>query len=58
MFDAADAGRPGSQPSQAQTAEVGRRGAGQQDGPRRLEADGHRSALRRQIRAAALASAT
>jgi transposase len=39
------------QPSQAQTAEVGRRGAGQQDGPRRLEADGHRSALRRQIRA-------
>ena len=31
-------------PSQAQTAEVGRRGAGQQNGPRRLEADGHRRA--------------
>jgi hypothetical protein len=29
-------------PSQAQTAEVGRRGVGQQDGPHRLEADGHR----------------
>ena len=38
-------------PSQAQTAEVGRRGAGQQDGPRRLEADGHRRQLRREIRA-------
>jgi transposase len=38
-------------PSQAQTAEVGRRGAGQQDGSRRLEADGHRPQLRREIRA-------
>ena len=29
-------------PSQAQAAEVGRRGTGQQDGSHRLEADGHR----------------
>ena len=29
-------------PPQAQTAEVGRRGVGQQNGPHRLEADGHR----------------
>jgi len=32
-------------PSQAQTAEVGRGGAGQQGGPRRLEADGQWSML-------------
>jgi len=32
-------------------AEAGRRGAGQQNGPRRLEADGHRPKLRPQIRA-------
>ena len=36
---------------QAQVAEVGRRGAGQQDGAHRLEADGHRRKLRREIRA-------
>ena len=37
--------------SQAQTAEAGRRGVGQQDGSRRLEADGHRRQLCREIRA-------
>ena len=38
-------------PPQAQTAEVGRRGVGQQNGPHRLEADGHRQRLCREIRA-------
>jgi hypothetical protein len=38
-------------PPQAQTAEVGRRGVGQQNGPHRLEADGHRQQLCREIRA-------
>ena len=32
-------------PPQAQAAEIGRRGAGQQDGSHRLEADGHRRTL-------------
>ena len=36
---------------QTQVAEVGRCGAGQQDGPRRLEADGHGRQLLREIRA-------
>ena len=34
--------------SQAQAAEAGRRGAGQQDGAHRLEADGHGRTLRRE----------
>ena len=41
-------------PPQAQTAEVGRRGVGQQNGPHRLEADGHRQQLCREIRACRL----
>ena len=36
---------------EAQTAEVGRRGVGQQNGPHRLEADSHRQQPRREIRA-------
>jgi transposase len=38
-------------PSQAQATEAGRRGVGQQDGPHRLEIDGHGRQLRRDIRA-------
>jgi transposase len=37
-------------PAQAQTGEARRRGAGEQDRPRRLEADGHQRKLRREIR--------
>ena len=37
-------------PSQAQAAEAGCRGVGQQDGSHRLEADGHRRNLRGDIR--------
>ena len=38
-------------PQAANRREVGRRGVGQQDGPHRLEADGHRQRLCREIRA-------
>ncbi len=38
-------------PPQTQTAEVGRRGVGQQNGPHRLEAYGHRRKLRCEIHA-------
>ncbi len=36
---------------QTQAAEIGSRGAGQQDGARRLETDGYGGELRREIRA-------